>query len=88
MSSSRKIRISNDSSESITLWLEPWGEDYGMLAGDELDVVASDSDGEFYFEVVYSERKVTVYAEGSAESVSVFQSGKMLQCGHKRGVDS
>ena len=35
-----RIKVTNDRSDFVTLWLEPWGEDYGMLPADEFDIVA------------------------------------------------
>ena len=79
-----RIKISNDHSSFITLWLEPWGEDYGMSAGDEFEVVAAEAEVGFYFHISPDEKGVKVYAEGSAKHVSVYQAGEMLSCGHNR----
>ena len=43
------LRVTNDRSGFVTLWLEPWGEDYGMLPGDEFEIVAGDAADGFYF---------------------------------------
>jgi hypothetical protein len=80
----QRIKISNDRSSFATLWLEPWGEDYGMPPGDEFEVVAADAEEDFYFHVEYGEKGLKVYAEGSATHVSVYQDGEMVSCGHKR----
>ena len=36
----QRIKVSNDLKTFATMWLEPWGEDYGMLPGDEFEIVA------------------------------------------------
>jgi len=80
----QRIKISNDSSSFATLWLEPWGEDYGMLPGDELEVAAMDVEKETFFYVAYNEKGMQVFAEGDAKYVSVYQNGERLSCGHNR----
>ncbi len=74
----QRIKVSNDRSSFITLWLEPWGEDYGMSDGDEFEVVASEAEEGFYFHISHDEKGVKVYAEGSAKHVSVYQAGDDL----------
>ena len=80
----QKLKISNDRSSFMTLWLEPWGEDYGMSPGDEFEVVAADAEEAFYFHVSHDEKGTKVYAEGDAKYVAVYQDGEMLSCGHGR----
>ena len=80
----KKIKVSNDRSSFATLWLEPWGEDYGMSPGDEFEVVAVDAEESFYFHIADDEKGMKVYAEGDARHVSVYQNGEMLSCGHNR----
>ncbi|MDQ3818032.1 MAG: hypothetical protein M3362_10100 [Acidobacteriota bacterium] len=80
----QRIRITNDRAAFATLWLEPWGEDYGMSPGDEFEIVAADADEGFYFHVVNEEKGVKVYAEGDVSQISVCQGGEVLSCGHNR----
>jgi hypothetical protein len=80
----RRIKITNDRSTFVTLWLEPWGEDYGMSPGDEFEIVASDADEDFYFHVINDEEGLKVYAEGQVTQISVYQRGEVLLCGYNR----
>lgn len=80
----QRIRISNDRSSFATLWLEPWGEDYGMFPNDEFEVVALDAEETFYFHVCYNNKDIMLYAEGKNTYPSVYQNGKLLSCGHNR----
>jgi hypothetical protein len=80
----RRIRITNDRSNFTTLWLEPWGEDFGMSPADEFDIVAHDAGEEFYFHVVSDEKGLIVFAEGAVTQIGVFQNGSKLVCGHSR----
>lgn len=40
---------------SFTTWLEPWGEDYGMLPAAEFELIAFDAGERFHFHVVSEE---------------------------------
>jgi len=80
----QKIIISNDRTSFITLWLEPWGEDYGMAPGDEFEVRAAEAEEGFYFHISHDEKGTKVYAEGDAKYISVCQAGEVLSCGHNR----
>lgn len=84
----QRIKVSNDRSSFITLWLEPWGEDYGMSPGDEFEVVADHAADGFYFHVSSNEKGMKIYAEGDANHVSVYQAAEMLSCGHNRREES
>ena len=84
MTSSTKLRVSNDRPSFVTLWLEPWGEDYGMLAHDEFDVIALGPDDGFYFHIDCGPKGMKIYAEGHASEVSIYHNGEMLECGHNR----
>jgi hypothetical protein len=82
--STHRIKVSNEQPSFTTLWLEPWGEDYGMLPGDEFEVLALDAADDFYFHLAFDRKGVKVCAEGDAEHVSVYREGEMLHCGHNR----
>ncbi|HLL16452.1 MAG TPA: hypothetical protein VK388_15445 [Pyrinomonadaceae bacterium] len=79
-----RIRVSNDRDRFITVWLEPWGEDYGMSPGDEFEVIADGVGEDFYFHVICEEKGMKIYAEGEAARVGVFQGTELLSCGHER----
>lgn len=84
----QKFKVTNERATFVTLWLEPWGEDYGMLSGDEFEIVAADTGQGFYFHLVNKEKSVTVYIEGDAGDVCVYQKGTELSCGHNRREDA
>ncbi len=79
-----KLSFSNDLSSPVTLWLEPWGEDYVMLPAQTFEVVAQGTTEGFYFHVAYRAENIQIYAEGSSESVLILQNGELLECGHNR----
>lgn len=80
----QRLKISNDRASFITMWLEPWGEDYGMSPGDEFEIVAAYAGADFYFHVISDEKGMKVYAEGNTRQISVYQNGEELSCGHNR----
>ena len=85
----QKIRVTNDCSVFATLYLEPWGEDYGMLPNDEFEIVAADVEETFYFHICHTDKDILVYAEGDRNAYpSVYQNGNLLSCGHNRPIDS
>ncbi len=79
----KKIIIRNEFDDTKTLYLEPWGEDYGMLPSDEFEIIAKNVDDEFYFQIDLG-KDVIVYAEGQVTDISVYQNNELLQCGHNR----
>ena len=80
----QRIKVTNHRATFVTLWLEPWGEDYGMLPGDEFDVVAADAGDDFYFHLTSEDRDMKLYAEGDVREVTVYNGGAELSCGHNR----
>ena len=86
MKRSMKIKVSNDFPEPITLWLEPWGADFGMMSEDEFEIIADNTDKEFYFHVVFN-KDIQVYAEGQSDYPRIYQNGIELETGHNRFWD-
>ena len=65
------------------MWLEPWGEDYGMSPSDVFEIVAEDVDESFHFHVEF-EREPKIYVEGQPTKVSVYKDDMLLACGNDR----
>lgn len=86
MKQSVKIKVTNDFSEPVTLFLEPWGADFGMMPNDEFEIIAENADEEFYFHFVFNKdiKDIQVYAKGQSDYPGVFQDGKELETGHNR----
>jgi hypothetical protein len=87
MKRSVKIMVQNDFPEPVTLWLEPWGADFGMMPKDEFEIIAENADEEFYFHVVFNKDFVRVYAEGQSDYPRIFQNGIELEIGRNRFWD-
>ncbi len=86
MKRSVKIRVSNNFSKPMTLWLEPWGADFGMMPDDEFEVIAGNASEDFYFHIVFNV-EIRLYVEGQSDYPGIYQNGVELECGHKRFWD-
>jgi hypothetical protein len=82
-----KIGVINgrDSSRSRVVYVEPWGEDYTLRPGEELEIVAWGESVPPWFNVVEGDTATSVYVEGDCKEFAVHQAGQQIQCGHKRG---
>lgn len=86
MTLSVRIKVCNGLSVRRTLWLEPWGEDYGIGPDEVLEIIATTVDKSFYFEVDLAD-EIKVWAEGQVSDIGVFKDGELLKCGYKRVSD-
>ena len=84
----QRIRVTNGRAAFMTLWLEPWGNDYGMAPGDEFEVVAADAADNFYFHLVDEGSGLKLYAEGSVTQLAIYHGGEEILCGHNRREDT
>jgi hypothetical protein len=85
----QRIRVTNESSNFVTLWIEPWATDFGMFPNDEFEIVAMETDETFYFHTTYQDKDIIVYpVEGSGTYPTVYQNGNALSTGHNRQKDS
>jgi hypothetical protein len=69
---------------TVTVWLEPLGEDYTLLTGESLEIVATRTGLTPWFDVGNVESGLTVVIEGGPQAFAVYQNGRQLQCGHNR----
>ena len=83
---SAKIVITNGRQSSQVVYIEPWGEDYTLLAGESLDVIALGRVIAPWFNVVESDNNIQVYIEGDSTEFAVYQGGLRVRCGHNRGL--
>ena len=77
------LSISNSRVQIMLVMLEPWGEDYWLLPGENFFVKAESKSGDFWYHVDFEE-VVSVYVDGDYESVLVMQNDDVLECGHNR----
>jgi hypothetical protein len=77
-----KVLCRNDGKAPLTIYVEPWANDYTLLAGEELEIVAFGKNLP-WFALVSAENCIQVYCEETSD-FKVFQGDKELQCGHNR----
>jgi hypothetical protein len=65
------------------VYVEPWGRDYTLLAGEDLEVSAFGHQRPPWFSIVELDGQTQVYCEGAWEAV-VTQEGEQIECGHNR----
>jgi hypothetical protein len=77
---------SRDDKQPITIYVEPLGEDFTLLAGDQLELIATGNTEPPWFNIVEWGNDTQVYLEGDGEAheFEVLQNGKRLECGHNR----
>ncbi len=78
-----RILITNYSDKPLLMMLEPWGEDYTLLANEEFEIIAEDCEQDFYYNIVPTENCISVYAEGN-EYPRVYKDGVEIDCGYNR----
>jgi hypothetical protein len=81
-----KIGVWNSRKSPHVVWVEPWGDDYTLLADEKLEIVAIGKGNVPWFNVVEADRSTQVYCE-STDDFEVFQNGRLLKSGHQRQPD-
>jgi hypothetical protein len=81
------IEVSNDQDAPQVVYVEPWGSDYTLLPQEKLQVVAFGSTRTPWFTFAEADDAIQVYCE-DADDFQVYQDGKLLECGHQRGVQA
>lgn len=67
----------------MTLVIEPWGADYGMMPKDKFEIIEDEAADDFYFHIIFEEKNILVWVEGAGSDYpKVCQNGEELQCGH------
>jgi hypothetical protein len=78
-----KLGISNRRDAPQVVAVEPWAEDFTLMPGEELEIIAHGSEAMPWFHVVEWDGTSQVYCEACA-SFEVLQGGVRLECGHNR----
>jgi hypothetical protein len=81
---SARIRVQNSTKKPRIVWVEPWAEDFTLLAGEELEIIARSTTEQPQFYVVEWPESTQVYLEGESAAHEVLQNGIHLECGHNR----
>jgi len=78
-----KLGVSNRRTAPHVVSVEPWGHDFTLLPGEELEIIAFGDDVVPYFHLVEWDGTSQVYCE-EAVTFQVLQAGEQLKCGHNR----
>ena len=79
-----RIDIKNEREYAVTVWVEPWGEDYTLLPGENYSFTASTPAEGFYFSTHWQDRDILLWAEAGCEEVLATDNAVELFCGHNR----
>lgn len=77
------IHLTNTRTSPMVVSIEPWGEDYTLLPGETVQMVAIGSSPASYVHLLEN-GFMAVYAEGDCTEILVYQDGTQLECGHQR----
>lgn len=78
-----KIGVSNSRDKPHVVAVEPWANDYTLLPGEELEIVAFGNTTVPWFHVVEWDGVSQVYCNETMD-FRVLQGGVELKCGHNR----
>lgn len=79
-----KMDVSNETGDKLGLWVEPWGADYWLRAGETLTVVTDTAPEQAPFNVVVHDRGVTVWVNSATAADVLDKDDKPVACGHQR----
>ena len=82
-----KLGVANSRKGPQVVAIEPWANDYTLLPGEELVLVAFGDVAIPWFTVVERDGTTQVYCEETA-NFKVLQGDRELECGHNRQHES
>ncbi len=83
MGRSTRLQVLNQTVKPRTVWVEPWGEDFTVLPGDRLEIIAHNGSEAPGFSVVEGSVSTEVFLE-AASSFEALHNGTRVQCGFNR----
>ena len=78
-----KLGVWNSRKTPLVVYVEPWANDYTLLPGDELDIIAFGDDSNPSFVAVEWEDASQIYCNDTID-FKVVQGNVELKCGHNR----
>ena len=78
-----KLGITNSRNAPQVVAVEPWANDYTLMPGEELVIVAFGTATCPWFNVVEYDGTTQVYCE-KTDNFRVMQEDRQLECGHQR----
>jgi len=71
-----QLQLSNSTAQPLTLWIEPWGHDFLVAPGDNINMLFSGLTTS-YLEIEFKEDCCIIYSWPNS-SISVFQNGNEI----------
>ena len=71
----------------MLVFVEPEAQDFWLDSKEECELVSESSSATGQFEIWHTDEGVTVFPGRDVGSISVFQNGIQLECGHKRSQE-
>ena len=84
---SNKIRLTNDTSRTRVIWVEPWGADFALAPGEWFEITATGVNFTPYFNIVDLDDGTQVFVEGPdpmQTDYTVSQVGRQVAVDHDR----
>lgn len=78
-----KLGVTNSRNGPQIVAVEPWANDYTLLPGEQLEILAFGKIASPWFNVVEWDGTTQVYCEETSD-FKVLQGGRELECGHQR----
>jgi hypothetical protein len=78
-----KLGICNSRKAPQIVAVEPWANDYTLMPGEELQIVAFGKKAVPWFNVVEWDGTTQIYCE-ETDDFKVMQHDRQLECGHQR----
>lgn len=79
--------MSNETSNMVCLWVEPWGTDHWMRPGEEFVVVTEAEPEQSPFNVVVHDQGITVWVNAGHDAEVFDKNGGLVPCGHQRAAE-
>ncbi len=83
---SAKIGVSNSTRRAFIVWAEPHCEDYTLLPGESLEIIARDESEQPWFQIDEWGDCVQIWIGVGSSDYDVMQGGNRLECGHQRAA--
>ncbi|MEU9314989.1 hypothetical protein [Streptomyces sp. NPDC048295] len=78
--------MSNETSNMVRLWVEPWGTDHLMRPGEEFTVVTEAEPEQSPFNVAVHDQGITVWVNAGHDAEVFDGNDVLVPCGHQRPV--
>lgn len=76
-----KFSVSNNGTDDLVVWIEPWAHDFTLEPGENLVLISSDP--ESMVDLHRENNLLQIYLNSSSDFI-VQQDGDTIHCGHKR----